>query len=114
MWKGSETDLTSMNPKENNYLDAKSMKMKEKVKRRKLECNGINRNSGTIFDCRKDIKLNIALFTIDKLVVELSCRISALRFGFLRQLSSMPLHDIRGCVRKAVEAYPNDVNSELI
>ncbi|KAJ8875039.1 hypothetical protein PR048_022929 [Dryococelus australis] len=47
------------------------------VKRGRLQCNEINRDSDTIFDCRKDIKLDkhTYFFTIDKLVVELSLRI---------------------------------------
>ncbi|KAJ8875470.1 hypothetical protein PR048_023365 [Dryococelus australis] len=101
------------------YLQVGDRDTKQMLYRYSRACDEFNRDSVSIFDCRKDTKINTFWFTIDKLVVELSHRISEyanlnFRFGFLSQLSSMPIHDIRECARKAVEAYPDDVDSELI
>ncbi|KAJ8893172.1 hypothetical protein PR048_005755 [Dryococelus australis] len=64
------------------------------VKRRKMQCDEINRDSDTIYDCRK-----ISAF-----------KFFHLRFGFLSPLSLMPYYYIREFVKKAVEAYHDDVD----
>ncbi|KAJ8879673.1 hypothetical protein PR048_020281 [Dryococelus australis] len=49
---------------------------RKRVKRRRLQCDEINTDGDTIFDCRKVIKINTFLFTIDNLVVDISRRIA--------------------------------------
>ncbi|KAJ8875722.1 hypothetical protein PR048_023621 [Dryococelus australis] len=56
MWKGCETDLTSMNPKRKKLSGCEEYEKEKKVQRRRLQCDEINRDSDMIFDSRIEIK----------------------------------------------------------
>ncbi|KAJ8875292.1 hypothetical protein PR048_023187 [Dryococelus australis] len=58
MWKDTETDLTSTKLKEKNLSGCEVYEdERQRVKRRRLQCDEINRDSATIFDCSKEFTI---------------------------------------------------------